>query len=340
MELSVFKKLQALTPVEIQQKRSHTVSDDIPPDAIDLESSTANKLPVLNDYFFRNRNIFISKHNRFAPYPEHTHQFLEINYMLRGHVTEIVNGKELTLSEGDVLLLDTGSTHSIGTAGENDLLINILFRDRNISLDLLNQIHSTKSVLYDFLLNRVDSQTKDMQYILFSAHDNQSIQTTIDSLIEEYYQPDDFSDTIIQASLTILIAKLIRNYHVQAKHTSPSQKIAIRMLDDIRKHYATITLESLAESYAYNKNYLGNLFRHEVGKTFSQALTEERLIRARELIQTTDQAISSVCSQVGISNRSFFYHKYTDKFGHTPKEDRKLVTQKAGAFADPAQLFD
>lgn len=339
MDIKVFKKLQALTPVEVAQQRSHTVSDDIPPQALDLDSTRSNKLPVLNDYFFRNRNIFISKHNRFAPYPTHTHQFLEINYMLRGHVTEIVNGQPLTLSEGDVLLLDAGSTHSIGVAGQNDLLINILFRDRNISLDLLNQIHSAKSVLYDFLLNRVDAQTQDLQYILFSGQDNGSIQATIDGLIEEYYQPTDFSDTIIQSSLTILIAKLIRSYHVHAKPTSASQLMAIKMLSDIREHYATTTLEALAADYAYNKNYLGNLFHREVGKTFSQALTEERLIHARELIQTTDQPISVVCAQVGISNRSFFYHKYAEKFGHTPKADRQLAVNPDSVLVDPVKLF-
>lgn len=339
MDMTVFKKLQALTPVEVEQQRTHTVSDDLPPQALDLASTHVNNLPVLNDYFFRNRNIFISKHNRFAPYPTHTHQFLEINYMLRGHVTEIVNGQKLVLSEGDVLLLDAGSTHSIGAAGQNDLLINILFRDRNISIDLLNQIQSAKSVLYDFLLNRIDSQNETMQYILFSAQSSGTIQATIDDLIDEYYQPGDFSDTIIQSSLTILIAKLIRNYHVQARPASASQKMAIKMLSAIREHYPTVTLEALADDYAYNKNYLGNLFHREVGKTFSQALTEERLIHARELIQSTDEAISVVCAQVGISNRSFFYHKYADKFGHTPKADRRPEPKLNQSLSDPVMLF-
>ncbi|WP_195486550.1 AraC family transcriptional regulator [Lacticaseibacillus paracasei] len=339
MNIEVFKKLQALTPVEIEQQRSHTVSDDLPPQALDLDSTSASQLPVLNDYFFRNRNIFISKHNRFAPYPKHTHQFLEINYMLRGHVTEVVNGKTVELSEGDVLLLDAGSTHSIGIAGKDDLLINILFRDRNISIDLLNQIQSAKSVLYDFLLNRIDSQNETMQYILFSAQSNGTIQATIDDLIDEYYQPSDFSDTIIQSSLTILIAKLIRDYHVQARPTSASQKMAIKMLSDIRANYPTVTLEALANDYAYNKNYLGNLFHQEVGKTFSQAVTEERLIHAREMIQATTDPISVISAQVGISNRSFFYHKYAEKFGHTPKDDRRREIGKNESLSDPVMLF-
>ena len=337
MDLNVIKKLQALTPVERMQQTSHSVNDDIPPAAINLELTSAGNVPVLNDYFFRNRNIYISKHARFAPYPEHSHQFLEINYMLSGHVQEVVNGTHLTLSEGDVLLLDVGSTHTIGTAGKDDILMNILFRDRNISLDLLKEVQSSKSVLYDFLLNRVHPDAKTPNFLLFTNHHNEEIKGTIERLISEYYEQKTFSDAIIQAELTILLADLIRNYHVETKHTSTAQQIAIKILDDIRTHYRTITLEELSEQYSYNKNYLGNLFRKEVGKTFSQALTEERLIRARELIQTTDQPISSICTQVGISNKSFFYHKYADKFGHTPKDDRK---QSTVSFIGTEQLFN
>lgn len=327
MDVSVFRALQALSPVEIQQQKNHLVSDDIPPDAIDLEASHQVRVPVINsEYFFKNCSVFIRKHNRFAPYPEHTHQFFEINYMLRGHATEYVNGHKIQLSEGDVLLLDIGSQHRIDALDSNDLLINILFRDRNISLDLITQIQATRSVLYDFLINNMAANPKKQQYLLFkkTGIDNDQTQHTLDDLISEYYEQREYADTIIKSELTILIARLVRNYQLPAPKTSPSQELAIKLLDDIRQNYQKLNLEMLAVKYAYNKNYLSNLFRKEVGKTFSAALTEERLIRARGLIQNTTRPITSICHGVGFSNKSFFYHKYADKFGRTPKEDREI----------------
>lgn len=331
MDVEVFKSLQALSPVERQQQKSHLVSDDIPPAAIDSQASHTNQIPVLNDFFFKNCSVNIRKHNRFAPYPLHTHQFFEINYMLRGHAVEKVDGHLVTLSEGDVLLLDIGSQHAIDALGEDDLMINVLFRDRNISIDLINQVQATKSVLYDFLLNRINNKQSSKSYLLFKNHGlaTRDIRITLDSLIDEYYQQNEFADTIIKSELTVLIARLVRNYEMPTPVTSPGQKLTIQILDDIRKHYQKLSLDDLAAKYAYNKNYLSNLFRKEVGKTFSDALTEERLLRARELIQSTTKPIGDVCHEVGISNKSFFYHKYADKFGHTPKEDRQIASGKS-----------
>ena len=144
MELAILKQLQSLTDVEKKQKEHHVFSDDIPPTAIDLRESKTANVPVLNDYFFRNHAIYVSKHNRYAPYPLHTHQFFEMNYMLQGHADETVNGQRVHLSQGDVLLLDIGSEHSIDALGDNDLLINILFRDRNISIDFLTRFKVSK----------------------------------------------------------------------------------------------------------------------------------------------------------------------------------------------------
>ncbi|WP_424321328.1 AraC family transcriptional regulator [Lacticaseibacillus chiayiensis] len=322
MELSVLKQLESLTPIEKQQKEHQIFSDDIPTTAIDLQESKEFNVPVLNDYFFRNHAIYVSKHSRFAPYPLHTHQFFEMNYMLQGNANETVDGDRIHLSQGDVLLLDIGSEHSIDALGENDILINVLFRDRNISLDFLNQIQSQQSVLYDFLINHLREKKTEKRYMIFRSgmHD---IRTSLERIIEEYFRPRPFSDTIIQAELTVLIAELIRGHEPTIADPSPSQKLAVELLHDIHEHYRNLSLEELANKYAYNKNYLGNLFSKEVGKTFSEALTQERLINARRLIQNTKKPISEICLEVGISNKSFFYHKYHDLFGNTPKDDRQ-----------------
>lgn len=331
MDINIFKSLQALSSVEIQQQQTHFVNDDIPPAAIDLKASHEQKVPVINNkYFFRNCSVAIRKHNRFAPYPLHTHQYFEINYMLRGHATEYVNGKKIVLSEGDILLLDIGSQHRIDALDTNDLLINLLFRDRNISLDLISQMKAKKSVLYDFLINNMALHPKPQQYMLFKniGNNGADIQATFDTLITEYYQQRDFADTIIQSELTVLIAQLVRSNQPPVAVTSPTQKLAISLLDEIRQNYQKISLDMLSEKYSYNKNYLSNLFHKVVGKTFSQALTEERLIHARENIQNTTRPISTIVHDVGFSNKSFFYNKYAEKFGCTPKEDRQLSNSK------------
>lgn len=83
--------------------------------------------------------------------------------MLEGKSAQSVDGEKIVLNKGDLLLLDVGATHSIGALSESDLLINILFRNSNINIDLLKDLRRSRSVLYDFFiekLNEVKSKKK------------------------------------------------------------------------------------------------------------------------------------------------------------------------------------
>ena len=44
-------------------------------------------------------------HSRFVEFPEHRHNYVEMMYVVQGNITHIIEGKELTLHKGDVLML-------------------------------------------------------------------------------------------------------------------------------------------------------------------------------------------------------------------------------------------
>ncbi|WP_461214892.1 AraC family transcriptional regulator [Lacticaseibacillus sp. GG6-2] len=324
MNVKVFQELQSITAAERRQQATSQVDDDIPPAAIDLFATKQAKSPVLNDYFFSKRHLIIRKHNRFAPYPLHSHLFFEINYMLRGCATEYINGKRVKLSEGDVLLLDIGTKHSIATLDNNDLMINVLFDDELLSVDFLDQINASETALQDFLANPQSKRTGKPRYYLFTNSQTQASGaiTTLSQLIDEYYMQPQFCDYVMQAELAILLAQLMRTYKRPKAAQTSGQILADKIMEDIKNNYRKLSLDDLAEKYSYNRTYLSNLFRKEAGRPFSEVLTEERLRNARRLIQTTDIPIGEICHDVGISNKSFFYHKYAEKFGHIPREDR------------------
>lgn len=325
MKQAVVDFLRKPTLIEKQQKTSDTFHDDIPVSAINPNLSTDRHIPVLNNYFFRNKDIYISKHNRYSAYPTHTHLFLEMNYMLSGHADEIVNGKKIHLQAGDLLLLDVGSKHSIGYLDDDDILINLLFRDKNISISLLNDLRRNKSVLYEFLINRVTNkdQPSEDNYLIFHKQKNNEVQVTLEAMIEEYFSHREFSNSIIKNYLSILLIQLVRNYTIKAKQASETQNLMIKILRDVTQDYREITLTKVAKKYNYNKNYLSNIFRKEVGKTFSEVVTQERLIQAHTLINSTIIPIADIIDKVGISNKNFFYRKYKNQYHIMPGKERK-----------------
>lgn len=309
--------------IENRQLKTGKHVDDIPTRAV-KHSNSKDDFRILNNYFFRNRNIYISKHSRFAEYPEHTHQFLEMNYMLNGECDQVVNGKKIHLNKGDLLLIDVGCSHSISRLGEEDILINLLFRDQSININFLSGMRKSNSLVYNFLLNRVSGGGKETpKYLIFRGEHSKDIKTTMEQIIEEYYEKREFSDTILQAYLSILLAKLVRNYHVSAPEGSSSkQKLIVSILKDISKDYQNISLGSLAAKYKYNKNYLSNVIKKETGDSFKDLLTKQRLIQAHTLITSTTLPIDEIIENIGMKNKTHFYKKYKEFYQRMPGDDR------------------
>ncbi|GEN94549.1 AraC family transcriptional regulator [Pediococcus ethanolidurans] len=327
MNARVLNLLKSVTSLELKQKKSHHFQEDLPAKAINNSLSRQKNTRVLNNFFFRNRDIYISKHNRFADYPLHTHTFLEMNYMLHGSATEIVDDKTLILHAGDLLLLDVGSKHAIKALSEDDILINILFREQTISVNFLSDLRRNNSVLYDFLLSHtVSNKSAKVDYLLFQKKTGSEIKETIEHIIDEYFLKKDFSNSIIKSYLSILLTQLVREYPlVNNEHASKQQKLITEILKKVSTEYKSITLNQLAQQYNYSENYLSNLFKQGVGKTFSDILTQERLIQAHNLISSTTMPITIIMEQVGISNKTFFYKKYKQFYHSTPGKDRKSV---------------
>ena len=278
-----------------------------------------------NALFFNNKDIYISKHNRYADYPEHSHQFLELNFMFKGTCHQVINGKDFTLQEGDILLMDSGSRHSISALEKEDILINILFQNSNVSLEWLTQLQGQNSLIYQLLLANSTTHHHS-NYLILSTKNNKHVQHIIQQMMTEYFMPHDFSQQIISQYLPILFYELARNLR-QIDH---SQKIELeetpylQVLRLIDKHYQDLTLASLAQELNFNKNYLNNLIKEKSGKTFTELITQQKLMKAKLLLQSTRMPIYEIAQSVGFSNKTYFYDKYRAYFGHSPRDDRQV----------------
>src|SRR5699024_801648 len=116
-----------------------------------------------------------------------------------GQSVQKINGERYTLLEGDLLLMDTGSVHSIEILEDNDILLNILFNNKMISLEWLRQMQITDSILYKIILNR-DSIIRDSSnFLIFREKDNYHLQNTLKQMAIEYFFPKTFSYQIISS---------------------------------------------------------------------------------------------------------------------------------------------
>ncbi|MDQ0223181.1 AraC family transcriptional regulator [Streptococcus moroccensis] len=307
---------------EITQLKEKDFVADFP----ELKTSSQNQIPVISQQIFgTNKDVYISKHSRFADYPTHSHQFLEINYIYHGNCQQTINGKTYHFQAGDIILMDNESTQSIKALGEEDILINILFRNKEISLDWLTQLQSHNSIIYDLLLNASIDQSKVSNFAIFPKEKTKAVLPVLQQLLTEYFFPSDFSDKMIDHYLSILMYHLARTLSevnqeaILEKTNDPYTKL----LNLIEHEYQELTLQSAADRLNFNKNYLSNLVKERSGQTFTQLLHYKRLNQAKLLISSTQLPIQEIAQLTGFSNRTFFYKKFEDTFGYKPSDLRK-----------------
>jgi len=317
--MQLIKFLMEETIIEKEQKKRHVFVPDLP----DLDNLQTKVPKIKNNFFFENKDIYISKHSRYAAYPEHSHQFLELNYIVKGECRQLINGVPYLLKEGDILLMDTGSEHSIEALGKEDLLLNILFNNKSISIDWLKNMNHNDSILYKILLTNNQQGSNGTNYILYRNEQNEHIQQIINSMLNEYFFPKVFSSKIISSYLPILLYELARSLPYEYNENFSEKDPFYEVLQLIDTEFETITLNEASKILNFNKNYLSNMVKKRSGQTFTELLNEKKLLKANLLIESTEIPINTIFSEVGFSNKTYFYKCYKDKFQRLPSDVRK-----------------
>ena len=98
----------------------------------------------------RGRLVTVRPHSRFVEFPEHRHNYVEMMYVVQGNITHIIEGKELTLHKGDVLMLNQQVRHAIRRAEYEDIGINFIALPEFFEIPL-SMLHE-KNVLAEFIV--------------------------------------------------------------------------------------------------------------------------------------------------------------------------------------------
>lgn len=92
----------------------------------------------------------------------------------------------------------------------------------------------------------------------------------------------------------------------------------------IKEYYRTITLEEIGAKLNVTPEYLGTLFRREVGVSFSSYIKEYRIKKAKELLCGTEMKLYQIAEEVGYMDSKYFSKVFKEITGQLPTEYRKI----------------
>lgn len=90
---------------------------------------------------------------------------------------------------------------------------------------------------------------------------------------------------------------------------------------------AELTLDKLTALSGLSKFHFLRLFRHHVGSTPSQYVSQVRLDRAEKLLRQVKMEITSIAFEVGFGSLSSFERAFKKRYGASPVEYRKNLSE-------------
>ena len=271
----------------------------------------------------KGRLIEIRPHTRFAYFPKHRHNYVEMVYMCAGTTTHIINSSnELVLKEGDLLFLNQNVYHEILPAGEEDLAVNFIilpeFFDRPISMV------ERENILRDFLISTLAGDTAINDYLYIKTKGIIPVENLLENMIWTILGRHPMMDTINQTSMGLLLMNLSR-FADQIGRSDPQheeQSLMFSVLDYIEHHYQNGTLAEISELSHLPTYQVSRMLKKRTGKNFKELLQLRRLQQAAYLLQNTTLSIDKIIVHIGYENSSYFYRVFREKYGCSPSEYR------------------
>lgn len=265
-----------------------------------------NRLP---NFLTTERGICITKRTISENYPEHAHDYFEIEYIISGKGTVYINEEPYELKSGTLCFFTPVDFQSIETE-EDITLLNISFSEEWANSDIVFEL------------------------IFPAIFQNYSLPLA-SRLLEEYNSKTKYNDIVIKNILNIVLTDIVRYIKTHNSTLAKKLPIAIRRgLLYMRQHFNEgITLEAVASQAYLHPVYFSSLFRETMGVRFSKYLMDMRLEYAKRLLINSKHSITEICYMSGFTSLSHFLRCFKTAYGTSPKKYREQNADKTSVFS-------
>ena len=269
------------------------------------------------------RLIAIRPHTRFIHFPCHSHEFVEVVYMARGHTTHFANGNRIDLQQGELLFFGQGALQEILPAGEEDLAVNFFvlpaFFDK-----ALEMMGGEDTPLRHFVVESL--RGRNSGYLYFKVADLLPVQNLVENLLWTLLHDVPNRRSINQTTMGLLFMQLL-GHTDRLTYTEGEDPTLLRVFRYIEENYIDGSLTNLASLLHYDIYHLSRLIRQETGKTYTMLLQEKRLDQAAWLLRNTSMHVEETADAVGYTNQSYFHRIFKERYHLSPRQYRAQFTQ-------------
>jgi YesN/AraC family two-component response regulator len=204
------------------------------------------------------------------------------------------------------------------------------------ALDLLGKPNEIDLVILDVImpglpgtkvLKRIKEMTPDLAVIILTGYGTKT--TVIEALKG---RADDYIEKPVDIGKTkTAIERLLRDKVSTGDVIEGGIGVRIkRVMHFVERNYdKKVSLGRAAEIACLSPKYLSRVFKQTTGMGFSEYKLRVRMVKAGELLATTDRTIDRISYEMGYENPESFTRLFKKVTGKTPTEYRRTVRTEA-----------
>ncbi len=301
-------------------------------------SDYINIVTLSADESFIYQDTFEAHHRLFLKYATHIHDYFELMLVLKGSITQKIEGREYLYHTGACCLLNRSLAHTEDFNSEASVLF------IGLSLDFIDELFRSvqssyfkvekeilNSELYDFIQSDLEKPGKKAYLDFIPAYQNlrhpQNLHILAEKLIRLLLFPQFGSSYQIKYLICFVLQYLSMpaNYHCTRVTLDSSSDFLLfsRITHLLEERNGRISRAELEKSLNYSGDYLNRIVHKYSGMCLFDYGMTFCMKKAAADLSRTDRSIAAISTRLHFSNRTHFYKLFKEYFGMTPKEYRQ-----------------
>ena len=246
-------------------------------------------------------------------------EYPELLYLCRGCARYRIGGAEVTVREGELLLLGQNTPLEPLDGGSDPLDVSFFIKPEFFG-DILSFLGSEQTPLREFVLRCLGQETP-YGYLHFHVAGIRPIENLLENLLLHLLESPDSRRAIPLYTVGLLFVHLLEESDRLTMGIREQQSI-LGVLRYLENNYAGGSLTEAAQLLHCDVAWLSREIKRRTGRTYTELLQERRLQQAAWLLEHTRQRVSDIAVSVGYENISYFHRIFQKRFGLSPKKYR------------------
>ena len=273
-------------------------------------------------------DVFTIRHPRFTRRYAHSHNYFEIDFVVKGEGIFYFEEDKHVMHEGEVCIIAPGSKHDFVIEDETSIVHSICIR-RSTFDSTFSSIMSHQDLLSGFFRQILRDEGRSNYIMLFTGN-NLECRILLRKLLIETAKNDEYSNGCCISIINMLFCNFLRNYSKTIVFYNYEIGTDFSLvLQYIQHNYQNITLSTLAEFFHYSEPHLCSLIKQNTGQTFTSLIKNLRMKDAVSYLINTDLKISEIAEQVGYNSADHFSRVFHQTHKCSPADYRKSHKQES-----------